>query len=95
MFLIKYFYDYISHLFYIYSSNSRIADIIRQYNQANEIIKNHEMDEGSHCDALIAPPPMDFPAGKDEDWELQKSLEAKHREEVRFSNLIVILKIAM
>ena len=52
------------------------------------------MDEGSHCDALIAPPPMDFPAGKDEDWELQKSLEAKHREEVRFSNFIVILKIA-
>ena len=58
-------------------SNSRISEIIRQYNQANDIIKNSEL-KGGPLDSFIAPPPpiIDF-RGKDEDWELQKSLEQK------------------
>ena len=69
-------------------SCSRISEIIRQYNQANDIIKNSEL-KGGPLDSFITPPPppiTDF-RGKDEDWELQKSLEQKTSKSMSSRNI--------
>lgn len=66
-------------------SNSRISEIIRQYNEAVQQNNANCSSEETKMDSLehvIAPPAEstnDFPSALDEDWVLQKSLESKRR----------------
>ena len=52
-------------------SNSRISQIIKQYNQAIDKTNEHS---GDH---VMAPPPDSM--AEDEDWILQKTLETKRK----------------
>ena len=72
-------------------SNSRISEIIRQYNENQQKSGGYssgKMEYESGSDETVVAPPVAFPdsnevSSLDEDWLLQKSLEKKRGETTR------------